>query len=130
MSIGAQEHSTQRCSLVNDHTHTHIHAHSFSFARCGAERNVLFWVKKNKNNYHCVMFGVSLEENDKLLPLRRCCVAPRWDFNTLSQLINHGGPEKNCFEEVVQRQTLAISTLHFALATHTPTHTNAFKVTV
>lgn len=30
---------------------------------------------------------------------------------------------KNCFEGVVQRQTLAISTLHFALATHTHQHT-------
>lgn len=77
MSIGAQEHSTQRCSLVNDHTHTHTYMLTASALPGVAQREMFCsGLKKNKNNYHCVMFGVSLEENDKLLPLRRCCVAP------------------------------------------------------
>lgn len=54
--------------------------------------------------------------------------------STLSQLIKHGGPEElfeKCeFNGIVLRQTHAISTLHFALATNTHTYTFTYKVTV
>lgn len=102
-----------------------VHTHSFSFAQCGAERNVMLKGKK-KITVSCLVF--LWEKNNKLLPLRCCCVAPRWDFGTLSQLINHGGPEKlfeKCeFKGITLRQTFALSTLHFALETHIHTHTH------
>lgn len=55
--------------------------------------------------------------------------------STLSLLIQHWGPgelfEKCEFSGIVVRQTHAISTLHFALATNTQTHIHiTYKVTV
>ena len=136
---------THTCLCTETHTHTE-HTHGFSYAQCGVgTKCVLFkrkkslchvWKKKKKNHSKC-FFG---RKNNKLFLSLTCRSST--ELTTLSQLIEHGGPEElleKCeFNGVVVRQTHAINTLHFALTpnthththTHTHTNTNTYKVTV
>lgn len=133
--------------MAQKHTHTFVYAQKHTLIQntltasaspsavwvqnvsCSKEKKSLCHVWK-KNHSKC-FFG---RKNNKLFLSLTCRSST--ELTTLSQLIEHGGPEElleKCeFNGVVVRQTHAISTLHFALApnTHTHIHTNTYKVTV
>ena len=135
--------------MVQKHTHTRVYAQKHTLIQSTLTASATpsaVWVRNvsySKEKNHCVTFGKKKKKNhskcffgrknNKLFLSLTC--RSLTELTTLSQLIEHGGPEElleKCeFNGVVVRQTHAINTLHFALTpnTHTHTHTHTHTQT-